>query len=193
MALLVNQEITSQTKGTLSSFYIKLEEFNIHKIEGVVYCVCGHYTDSSEALKNSINYKTFFDNENGGSVLISDSNIAYDKSLLIGGEIYFNGNLISFPNYYKFDITRPVQVQEDVYENIESEEQVPYYDFDAQGNVIELTRTMNVTRSIKTGTVTLDRNQIDFNLLTSNPYNWLYSQLKKEYENIFGVGNVLDV
>jgi hypothetical protein len=189
MALLINQEIVLSNNEILSNFYLRIEYFNIDKISGTVKCVSTPYPNSENALLNSCGYSI---KNTLGPGKITTSEFYYDLSRTVQNPIIWNSTEMNLPREHEFSITKFVQIPQDIYDTVQSEEIVPYYDFDAEGNVIELTRTVTVTQQIKTGTTILDRNEIDLSLLGTNPYNWIYSQLKKEYEKIFGLGNVLD-
>lgn len=191
MALLINQEIITNNKGILPHFYLKIETFNIDKLSGCVRVFSTPYTTGGDALSNSINC-VMLETSSGGK-FFSNLDYSYDLSKTIDRTITFNGSEVFLTPLHEFFLTKTVSVENKIYETVETEQQVTYYDFDENGNVIELTRNEMVPQKNLIGTEIVEMNEIDLSLLGSNPYNWMYSNLKKEYEKIFGEGRVLDV
>jgi hypothetical protein len=173
MGFVVNKEITADNNVTLSSFYVRIDNYVVSKINGLLMVSVGHYSDKEAAAQPYV--------EDG---MNSSGRIGYNMS-------YDNITNSQFPYVRRYTLTETVTVPIQVKKSDWSHELMEYIDFDDDGNeVIKERREWTETVTYETEDQT--RTRINIDLVNTNVYQYAYNRLIDEYSDIFGSANIIN-
>jgi hypothetical protein len=199
MGLIINK---SYQKNDVSypSFYVRIDQVTIEKMGGTAYAYVSYFKDKAAAddIKPKYTRETW-ERKFPDDVDATSLPFHLDAETLIGGAPFieptpFFDDFRTGINGFFFPIGTPVQVEQEFYDLIDTEEDQPFIDFDADGNPIQTTRKIVVKKKVVTKTETMTRTQVDLmnHEFLQDPYKFLYVRLKPELEKIFGAGSVSD-
>ena len=89
-------------------------------------------------------------------------------------------------------MTTDVEIEMPKYEEVVETKTSKYYDFDADGNIVEKVREDIITKTVQVGTETITKQKIDINKGEGNVYAFAYDLVKEEFGKIFGNENIID-
>jgi hypothetical protein len=178
MGFIVSQSILSSTWGELDSFYTRIENYRLNKIDGRVEVTVMSYLDREKAVQTYPEYK-------------EDTP---PKSYLLGGLIEYNSQSIDLNeyNHFKFYLTSSVEILEDITEERYVSESFMYTDFDDEGNLVEREGwTDPKLTNVKIGETRETKTKIDLSPITGSIYSYTYIRVMGEYSKIFGQENII--
>ena len=161
----------------LSSFYVRIENYVLHKTTGDILANTTHYVSKESSSGHPI-YKEDYIGLDASGML--NPNYTFDS------EIYNNSYPIEFP------LTESVQVEQITYSSSWEDQTVEYIDFDDDGNEISAHRTESI-ETITTGSEMVTKSRININIITGSLFEYTYEKVKNHYKDIFGEGNVKDL
>lgn len=178
MGFIVSQSILSSTWGELDSFYTRIENYRLNKIEGRVDVTVISYLDREKAAQTYSEYKEDIP----------------PQSYLLGGLIEYNSQSIDLNdyNYFKFYLTSSVEIVEDIIEQRYVSESFMYTDFDEDGNLVEKEGwTDPKLTDVKIGETLETKTKIDLTPITGSIYNYAYQMVTEKYSEVFGKDNII--
>ena len=175
MGFIVSQSIEDRQGRALDSFYVRIENYQLNKIQGYVGASVNHY-ESAEEAKLSI--PDFIEDTPTGKGCLSVS-------------MSYNGEWKEWPMWYKFPVTQSVLVTETFTTSSWDCEVVTYIDFDEDGNEVTGSRE-EWTETVITGSREVTKSLKNMSSLTGSIYDFVYTQLKGNYREIFGYQNIID-
>jgi hypothetical protein len=178
MGFLVTGSITTPDNQIHDSFYVRIENYQLNKTLGYLYTQVTHYTSKETAATAHPIYR-------------EDYQIT-DASGAISNTFMYNSVGYNWTNGHEFPLLSPESVTVTTYSSSFSDDSVDYIDFDDDGNEVTKTRTERV-ETITTGSEEVTKNKININLITGNPYEYAYKEVKDFYKGIFGDSNVNDL
>ena len=178
MGFLVTGSITTSDNQVHDSFYVRIENYQLNKCLGFLHTQVCHYTSKESAATAHPTYAEDFQ--------------GVDASGTISNTFLHDGTGYNWTNGHEFPLTAPETVTIPTYSSSFSDDSVEYIDFDDDGNEVIKTRTERV-ETITTGSEDVTKNKININLITGNPYEYAYKEVKDFYKGIFGDSNVNDL
>jgi len=175
MGFIVSQSVEDISGNYYDSFYVRIENYQLNKIQGYVGTSVAHY-ESAEAAKLSI------------PDYIEDSSSA---SLRLNVSMSYNDEWKEWPMWYKFYVTESVIVTETHYSSSWHPETINYVDFDEDGNEITGSREEWI-ETIHSSSVEVPKTLKNIGSITGSVYEHVYTQLKGAYGEIFGSENIID-
>jgi hypothetical protein len=173
MGFIVNKTISTLTHGTLSSFYVRIDNYHIDKHNGALSVAVGHYPDKESASR----------------IYIEDSGKPTNR---IGVRISYDDVAdFDFPPFRVYSLTESVTVPVQVKKSNWSHELIEYIDFDENGNEI-VKEKREWTEVITYETENQPRTRINLDLIGSDLYGYTYNKLIADYKITFGASNVIN-
>ena len=160
------------------SFYVRIENYIVHKTTGDLVVNSTHYTSKEDSLSAHPTYKEDY-NGLDASGMLSNHFLHEDES-------YNHAYPLEFP------LTESVQVEQTTYSSSFSDQVVEYVDFNDDGDEISAYRTESI-ETITTGSEMLTKARIDINIITGSMFEYAYKVTKDHYKSIFGASNVNDL
>lgn len=189
----------SKDNVAIEEFYARIQQFSVERFPGTAYAMI-HYFKSKEAAKDyQMDYaRTSFQYELE-NVPTASLPIDINETCLIGGEPFkldgpvhadFRVDCFGF----WFPLGEKKIVLEEKYEMQDSVVDMPYVDFDDDGNPVQAVKQIPCKNRVLVESNEVERHVIDhvFPEFMENPYKFLYTRLKPELEKIFGEGSVID-
>jgi hypothetical protein len=173
MGFVVNKEITTDNNVSLSSFYVRINNYVINKANGNLIIGVGHYTDKESAAQPYI--------EDGVNF---SGNIGFTMS-------YDDVSDFQFSPVRRYPLTETVTVPIQVRKSEWSHELIEYIDFDEDGNEVVKERR-EWTEIVTYETENQPRTRINIDVVNDNVYQYAYSKLIDEYMDIFGSVNIIN-
>jgi hypothetical protein len=173
MGFVVNKEITLENNVTLSSFYVRIDNYIVSKINGLLMVSVGHYSDEESASQGYV--------EDG-------INSSGKIGLRMSYDDFVN---IQFPNVRRYSLTEEVTVPVQVRKSDWSHELIEYVDFDESGNEV-IRERREWTEIVTYETENQTRTQINIDLVNGDLYQYAYTKLIAEYSDIFGSSNIIN-
>lgn len=179
MGFIVSQSITHSLYGEIPSFYSRIESYRLNKTGGELFLTVMSYYDKDAA--------EIVDKRDLSTVSIDCYPVA--------GEIEYNGNVFDMNNllFHRVFVTSSYYEIEDIYEELPFSESVDYFEYDDNGNMFQTSSMELVYRFTKTGERYIERTQIDISPLTASFYQFSYDIVKREFGEVFGHENIIDV
>lgn len=179
MGFIVSQSVNSSTWGKLNQFYTRIENYRLDRINGKLHTTVLSYLDKEKA---DLTYPEYI-------------NSTSTQSYVLGGLLEYNSQSIDLNdyNYFVFHLTSSLEVIEELFEDRYVSESYSYFDYDEEGNVVELEGWTNpVLQNIKIGEQTVTKYKVDMSPITGSLYEYSYQKVKEEYGKIFGNENIID-
>lgn len=173
MGFIVNKEITTNNNVSLSSFYVRINNYVINKLSGNLTVGVGHYTDKESASQLYV--------EDGMNF---SGNIGFNMS-------YGDVSNFEFPSVRRYQLTETVTAPIQVRKSDWSHELIEYIDFDENGNEVVKERR-EWTETVTYETENQPRTKINIDLVNDNVYKYAYDRLIEEYGDIFGSTNIIN-
>lgn len=173
MGFVVNKTITTDNNLTLSSFYVRIDNYVISKFNGTLSVSVGHYTDKESASKLYIE-------EGAKSMGKIGIKISYDDVVDF-----------QFPLFRTYNLTESVTVPVQVRKSDWSHELIEYVDFDENGNEV-IRERREWTEVVTYVTENQSRTRINLDLVNGDAYAYAYNKLIEDYEAIFGSSNIIN-
>jgi hypothetical protein len=120
MGFIVSQSVEDRSGNYYDSFYVRIEGYQLNKVQGYIGTSVSHY-ESKEAAKSNIPDYIDYSTEPFGRINVSMS---------------YNDEWKEWPMWYKFPLTQSVIVTETHYSSSWHPETINYVDFDEEGNEI---------------------------------------------------------
>ena len=176
MGFIIKQTLETN-QGLLMECYVRIEMYRVEVFYGLLHATVAMYP-SRQAAKETV--PEYFGEGN--------PNI----SQVVGVAVVYNGEEIEYPTYFQFPMTTDVEIEMPKYEEVVETKTSKYYDFDADGNIIEKVREDLITKTVQVGTETITKQKIDINKGEGNVYAFAYDLVKEEFGKIFGNENIID-
>jgi hypothetical protein len=180
MAIKITKAFVSPFLGDLTEAVVRIENYRIEKLTGLFHVTLAMFKDESDAADFKFEYIEDF---------LEPHLLKKQPPMVVPPAIVIDGEEKTYPTYIQIPFTTPMEVEEEVYEDMVTTE--VYSDFDDDGNVVQKTR--NITVSQKTGTITVTKNKIDMTMIGSDPYTWAYDKIKPYFEELFGAENITNI
>ena len=164
-------------QGLLKECYVRIEMYRVEVFYGLLHATVAMYPSRQAAMETVPQY---FGEGN--------PNI----SQVVGVAVVYNGEEIEYPTYFQFPMTTDVEIEMPKYEELTETKTSRYYDFDADGNIVEKVREDVITKTVQVGTETITKQKIDINKGEGNVYAFAYDLVKEEFGKIFGNENIID-
>jgi hypothetical protein len=180
MAIKITKAFVSPVIGDVTEAVVRIENYRIEKLTGLFHVTVAMFKNEADAEDFKFTYVEDF---------LEPHLLKKQPPMVVPVAIVVDDVEKTYPTYLQIPFTTPVEVEEDVYENMVTTE--VYSDFDDDGNVVQKTR--NITVNQKTGTITVTKNKIDMSVIGSDPYTWAYNKIKPYFEDLFGAENLTDI
>ena len=175
MGFIVSQSIEDRQGRALDSFYVRIENYQLNKIQGYVGASVNHY-ESAEEAKLSI--PDFIEDTPSGKGCLSVS-------------MSYNGEWKHYDMWYEFYVTSSVTVTEQFTSSSFYTELVDYIDFDENGDEI-VSQREEVFENITTGSREIQKTLLNIGSITGSIYEYSYKKIKEVYSEMFGSENIID-
>ena len=199
MGLIINKSYQRDTI-TYDSMYVRIDMVTIEKMGGTAYAYVSYFKDkaAADSIKPTYTRETW-ERKFPDDIDPVSMPLIFDTDSLIGGAPFvaptpFFDDFRYGINGFFFPLGAQVQVAQDFYDLVDTEEDQPFIDFDADGNPVQSTRKVVVKKKVLTKTENMTRTQVNMMdpEFIQDPYKFLYVRLKPELEKIWGVGTVQD-
>jgi hypothetical protein len=189
----------SRDNKEITEFYARIQQYTVERFPGTAYAMVQYFIDKEAAEGYTMKYaRNTFQHE---MEPLKHENFPIDISedCIIGGEpfkmpdpIHDDFRISCFG--FWFPLGEPAKVTEEQYEMQDSTVEMPYVDFDEDGNPVQATKTIPCKNRVLVKSEIVDRHITNHMLpeFMENPYAFLYKRLKPELEKIFGEGSVVD-
>ena len=176
MGFIIKQTLETN-QGLLKESYVRIEMYRVEVFYGVLHVTVAMYPSKKAAEE---------------TVPMYYGEINPNISQVVGVAVVYNGEEIQYPTYFEFPMTTDVDIEIPKYEQVTETKTSKYYDFDADGNIIEKVREDEVTKTVQVGTETITKQKIDIKKGEGNVYAFAYDLVKEEFGKIFGNENIID-
>jgi hypothetical protein len=179
MGFIVSQSIVSDIYGEMPSFYVRIENYRLDKLNGQLFLTTGIYYDADSA--NILNER-------------SDIESVSIDTYPVNGEVEYNNNVYDMNNliFHRLILTASYYNVEDIYEELPVSESISYYEYDSDGNMIETTNEELIYKFVKTGEKLIDSVKIDISPVTASLFEFSYSYMKNKFGEVFGNEHIID-
>lgn len=175
MGFLVKQPIETFEGNHLDEFYVRIERYQLDKLNGTIGVTVGHYETSDAANANFPKY-------------LEDVPNPYGR---VPSVMTYSGETKEYPMWYSFDVHSSEVVTESTPISTWNSELVDYIDFDENGNeVIKQKEEWFETITMETKQVT--KTLLNIGSITGSIYDYSYNKLKEVYSGLFGSENLID-
>lgn len=178
MGILVNKNIIHPTYGEIESFYSRIENYRLDKLNGELFLTVSSYYDKDAAeIVNTrdLTQPAWFGYPVNGMVEVDG--VEFDMNEL---------------NFYRIHLTSSYYTYEDIMEEQLITKEVTYYDYDEDGNMLEVTNEEDVYEFVKVGETPIEGTKIDFSPVTSSIFEFSYSIVKNKYLEVFGEDTIIE-
>jgi hypothetical protein len=177
MGIVVNKNIVHPLYGEISSFYSRIENYRLDKLNGELFLTVSSYYDKEAA--EIVNNRD----------LTQPSWFAYPISgiVQISGSEFNIGDL----NYHRVRLTSSYYTYEDVMEEQLVKEEITFYEYSEDGNMIEVTREEDVYKFVKVGEIQHENARVDFSIISSSFFEFCYDVIKQKYLDTFGEDTII--
>ena len=175
MGFIVSQSVETFLGKTLDSFYVRIENYQLNKIKGIIGTAVAHYETPEAANANFPNY-------------LEDIPSPYGR---VPTSMSYNGEWKHYDMWYKFYVTSSVTVTEQFTSSSFYTELVDYIDFDENGDEI-VSQREEVFENITTGSREIQKTLLNIGSITGSIYEYSYKKIKEVYSEMFGSENIID-
>ena len=175
MGFIVSQSIETFFGDQLDSFYVRIENYQLDKLRGVIGTTVAHYETPEAATATFPKY-------------LEDTPAPYG---IVPVSMSYNGQWQEYPMWYNFPVTASVTVTEPFTSSSFHTELVDYIDFDENGDEVVMQRE-ETFETITTGSREVEKTLIDLGLVTGSIYEHSYAKVKQIYSEMFGSENIID-
>lgn len=175
MGFIVSQSIETFFGDQLDSFYVRIENYQLDKLRGIVGTSVAHYETPQAAASNFPKY-------------LEDTPEPYGR---VPVSMSYDGEWKEYPMWYEFPVTASVVVIEPFTSSSFHTELVDYIDFDENGDEVVKQRE-ETFETITSGSREVEKTLLDLGLITGSIYEYSYGRVKQAYSEIFGSENIID-
>jgi hypothetical protein len=175
MGFIVSQSIEEVNGLMHDSFYVRIENYNVSKILGLLSVSIGHYQNQESARS------AFPDH-------LEDESYEFGR---ISVSMSYNDEWKEWPVFYSYPLTSSILVNKNIYSSSFHSETITYIDFDEEGNEITGSREEWI-ETVHTSSIQVSKTLKDLSLVTGSLYEYAYSELKNSYGQIFKPENIID-
>jgi hypothetical protein len=177
MGFIVNKKIKEYTYGELDSFYVRIDGYTVNKIESTLTLTVNLYLNKDVIDKILTQRITTI---NG----------------VIGGNIFFDNRLLNVNELCLLHI--PIIKREtkiiDEYELMDVPSIITYYDFNDDGELIEVEESIVSKEDVKVGEyIDVIRTNNIASILNDKFFNTCYTIVKDRFGTVFGLDNIIDL
>jgi hypothetical protein len=176
MGFIIKQPLETN-QGLLEEAYARIEMYRVDMFNGLLHTTIAMYPSRQAALDT---FPVYFGERNAS------------LSQVVGVAIVHNGVEMTYPTYFEFPLVEDIQAEVPLFEEVSETKTSTYYDFDADGNIVEKTREDITTKVVQTGTQLVTKQKIKIDQGNGNIYSHAYSLVKAEFSKIFGDENIVD-
>jgi len=175
MGFIVSQSIEAFGGDHLDSFYVRVEHYQLDKLQGSLGTTIAHYETPEAATANFPKY-------------LEDTPAPYGR---VPVSMSYDGEWREYPMHYLFHITSSVTFTEPFTSSSFHTELVDYIDFDENGDEIIAQREEEF-ETITSGSREVQKTLLDLASITGSVYEYSYAKVKEIYSEIFGSENIVD-
>jgi hypothetical protein len=175
MGFIVKQPIETFLGDNLDSFYVRIEYYQLDKIQGTVGTTIAWYETPEAAEANFPKY-------------LEDNPSPFGR---VPNSMSYNGEWNEYPMWYQFHVTSSVTLPEVVYSSSYHAEIVDYVDFDENGDEV-IKQREEWFETVTSESVELTKTLLDIGSITGSIYEFSYTKVKEIYSGIFGNENLID-
>lgn len=198
MGFIINKSYARDSVST-DTFYARIQQYSVERFPGTAYAMIQYFKSKESAAGYTMQHaRTTYEHELE-DVKPENFPIEIDANAIIGGDAFVMPEPLvdSFriATYgFWFPLGDKVNVIEEFHEMQDSFVEMPYVDFDEDGNPVQAIKQVPCKKRVLVNAKAVEKHVI--NIMTPefmlNPYAFLYTRLKTELEKIFGKGNVID-
>jgi hypothetical protein len=182
----------------LESFYARIEMYVVDRLAGTAYALIQYYRDAESAKGYSNKYSRETHSPDLSNIPAESFPLPIDEETEIGGQLFtlepqFADFRVQSYGFY-FPLGEMVKEERHEFEEVETEIEQKYIDFDDDGNPVEKIKKTPLLEKRIVSTEIVERCVANHQLpeFQQNPSAWLYKKLKPELEKIFGEGTIED-
>ena len=175
MGFIVSQSVETYLGGTLDSFYVRIENYQLNKLGGHLLMSVAFYETPEAATANFPKY-------------VEDVPTPYGRVPI---SMSYNGDAFELPTYYSFHMTESVVIPTIQYSSSFYTELIDFIDFDDNGDEIISQREEQI-EVVHSESIDVTKSFINIGSITGSIYDFCYHKVKEEYKNIFGSENIID-
>ncbi len=198
MGFIINKSYVRDSIS-VDNFYARIQQYSVERFPGTAYAMIQYFESKEAAEGYTMGYsRTSYEHELE-DVKPENFPIEIDADAIIGGEPFVMPeplvDAFRVATYgFWFPLGDKENVMEEFYEMQDSFVEMPYVDFDDDGNPVQATKQVPCKKRVLVNAKVIEKHAI--NIMTPefmlNPYAFLYKRLKPELEKIFGEGSIID-
>lgn len=198
MGFIINKSYSRDIKS-IDNFYARIEQVTVERLPGTAYAMIQYFRSREDATKYTMGYSRETWETELNTIPFESFPLDFDEETLIDGvsfkmpEPYTTGFRIGCYGFY-FPLGDLEETVNEEYEMIDSFVEMPYIDFDDDGNPVEMTKQIPCKDRVLIKSTPVVKTKINIMQpeLLENPYKYLYTRIKPELEKIFGEGSIID-
>lgn len=198
MGFIINKSYAREN-AAIDNFYARIEQVTIERLPGTIYAMIQYFKSKEDAAKYTMKYSRETWETELADIPGDSFPLDFDEDTLVGGEPfqmpepYQTGFRIGCYGFW-FPLGENEETTHEEYEMVDGFVDMPYIDFDDDGNPIESVKKVPCKDRVLVSSTKVVKTRINImhEEMLKNPYKFLYEKMKPELEKIFGKGFILD-